>query len=293
MARLPPAAVPRHLTPRYVRLTAHPRPPRHSVSGYAAARPPDRTRPACQQKAAIPASTRQSGEARGSGGRSHRGSPGNRRPGAARTGAAPFRPLPESLERAYRHLDLTRREFGPDHENTIRAEQSVITLAIYSDRYNEAFPLDLTRREFGPDHENTIRAEQSVITLAIYSDRYNEAFPLAKQLAGKSEAVLGAEHRLALATKFSAAYCTFKVGAVDEGLAMLDCAAEESARVLGSLDSATMHRRITIIGLLAEVGQAGMARERLIALQKECDSFPPEHFITSALRHAVQQLRDS
>jgi hypothetical protein len=32
MARLPPAAVPRHLTPRYVRLTAQPWPARHSVS---------------------------------------------------------------------------------------------------------------------------------------------------------------------------------------------------------------------------------------------------------------------
>jgi hypothetical protein len=64
MARLPPAAVPRHLTPRYVRLTAQPWPARHSVSGYAAARSPDRTRPACQQKAAIPASIRPSGEAR-------------------------------------------------------------------------------------------------------------------------------------------------------------------------------------------------------------------------------------
>jgi tetratricopeptide (TPR) repeat protein len=165
----------------------------------------------------------------------------------------PFRPLPESLERARRHLDLTRRGFGPDHENTILAEQSVIMITIYN-------------------------------------DRYNDALSLAEQLAARSEAVLGPEHRLVLAAKFSTAYCIFKLGAVDEGILRLDDAAEETARALGSLDTATMHRRITIINLLVEAGQADIAQERLMALQEECNSFPPGHFITTALKHAAQQL---
>jgi hypothetical protein len=168
----------------------------------------------------------------------------------------PFRPLPESLERARRHLDLTRREFGPDHENTILAEQSVIMISIYD-------------------------------------DRYNDALALAEQLAVRSEGVLGPDHRLVLAAKFSTGYCTFKLGAVDEGLLRLDAAAEETARALEPSDTATLHRRITIVGLLAEAGKASIAQDRLIALQEECGSFPEGHFITTALKHTAQQLESS
>jgi hypothetical protein len=168
----------------------------------------------------------------------------------------PFRPAPESLERARRHLDLTRRGFGPDHENTILAEQSVIMITIQN-------------------------------------DRYNDALVLAEQLAARSEAVLGPEHRLVLAAKFSTAYCIFKLGSVDEGILRLDDVVEETAQALGPLDTATMHRRIVIIGLLVEVGQADIAKERFIPLLEECDSFPPGHFITTALKHAAQQIESN
>jgi eukaryotic-like serine/threonine-protein kinase len=168
----------------------------------------------------------------------------------------PFKPLSESLERARRHLDVTRREFGPDHENTILAEQSVIGITINN-------------------------------------ERYSDALAMAEQVTARREAVLGPEHRLVLAAKFSIAYCTFKLGATDEGLVMLDNAAEETVRALGPLDTAAMHRRITTASLMAEVGQTDMARERLIKIQEECVSFPQGHFISTALKQAVQQLESS
>lgn len=82
--------------------------------------------------------------------------------------------------------------------------------------------------------------------ITLWSGRYNNALVLAEQLAARSEAVLGPDHRLVLAPKFSKAYCTFKLGKIDEGLAMLDAAASETARVLGQFDTATLHRQIII-----------------------------------------------
>jgi hypothetical protein len=166
---------------------------------------------------------------------------------------APFRPLPDSLERAKRHLEATIQEFGADHENTILAEQSVIMITLWS-------------------------------------GHYNDALVLAEQLAARSEAVLGSDHRLVLAPKYSKAYCTFKLGRIDEGLVMLDAAASETARVLGPFDTATLHRQIIIAGLLVESGKLDIARERLSLLLKYCDGFPAGHFVTTALNLVLQQL---
>lgn len=167
---------------------------------------------------------------------------------------APFRPLPESLERARRHLELTLREFGPDHENTFRAKQSIVMINAYSGRYNDA------RR-------------------------------LAEELASKGETVLGPNHRLVLAAKFSAAYCTFAIDAADAALTRLDAVVEEASCALGPLDTATLHRRIMIVYLLTNVGKADIAQKRLISLRKDCAGFPAAHFINTALRH-VEQLLD-
>jgi tetratricopeptide (TPR) repeat protein len=166
----------------------------------------------------------------------------------------PFKPLPESLERARRHLDMTRSEFGPDHESSMLAEQAVMVIVMSE-------------------------------------GRYDDAHAMAEELAARSESVFGTDHRLVLAARFSVAYCTFKLGLVGEGLAMLDHAAEETARALGMLDTAATGRRIRIARLLAESGQTDMARERLARVQKECDGFPSEHFTAMSLKQAIQQIQ--
>ena len=73
---------------------------------------------------------------------------------------------------------------------------------------------------------------------------------------------------------------------------MLDAVVEETSRAFGPLDTATMHRQITIVGLLAEAGRIDIARERLISLSKECESFPQGHFIITALKQTMQRLED-
>ena len=142
-----------------------------------------------------------------------------------------FLPLPGSLERARKHLDLTLREFGPDHENTLLAEQSIVTITMYS-------------------------------------DCYSEAHRLAERLLAKGESILGLNHRLVLATKFVVAYCTFRLGSVDEGISGLEAVAEESSRALGPLDTATMSRRITIVSLLIELGEYDVAKVDLLSFQR-------------------------
>jgi hypothetical protein len=164
-----------------------------------------------------------------------------------------FRPLPESLERARRHLDLTLRESGPDHENTLVAEQSIVIIAMYG-------------------------------------GHYCDAHRLAGQLIAKGESILGPDHRLMLGAKFCAAYCAFRLGSVDDGISALEAVAEESSRALGPLDTATMSRRIAIVSLLVELEEYGVAKSRLTALSKECERFPTGHFVTAALKRAMQQL---
>ena len=154
----------------------------------------------------------------------------------------PFRPLPESLDRARDYLDRSRSEFGPDHENSILAEQSVIMLQIAN-------------------------------------GSYGDALSMAERLLIRSEAALGSEHRLVLATKYSIGYCTFKLGRVAEGLVKLDAAVGETERALGSQDSAALGRQIEIVKLLVEAGRTDAARERMTALREECGSFTPDSFI--------------
>jgi tetratricopeptide (TPR) repeat protein len=167
-----------------------------------------------------------------------------------------FRPPPESLERARQHLSRTRDEFGPDREETILAEQSIIMIGLRIGNY-----------------EDTLKQ--------------------AERLVARSEVLLGPGHRLVLAAKFSIGYCKFKLGAIDEGLAKIDSTIEECAQALGILDTATIDRRIVAVGLLAEAGRTDVAQERLAALLMDCSDFPAGHFITMRLNEAAGRLNDN
>lgn len=159
---------------------------------------------------------------------------------------APFRPPPESLERARQHLKRTIDEFGFDHQKSIHAEQDVIMIALRIGGY-----------------EDTLRQAQS--------------------LAERGAALLGPGDRTVLATKFSIGYCLCKLGSVDEGISKIDNTVQECVHALGALDVATIGRQIVAVEILVEVGKIAEARERLAAILRDCPRFPERHFITTRL----------
>jgi hypothetical protein len=165
----------------------------------------------------------------------------------------PFRPPPESLERAHKYLQQVRNEFGSDHERSILAEQSVIMLTFSS-------------------------------------GRYEDALTMADLLWEKSEVILGPEHRLVLAAQFTVAQCKFLLGYIDGGLTALDAAVYATERALGPSDTATAGRRITIVRRLIEAGRLDQARERLTALQEAYSGYPVDHFISIWLQEATGML---
>jgi hypothetical protein len=165
----------------------------------------------------------------------------------------PFRSAPESLKRARRYLIETRSQFGPDHENTLVAEQSVVILSINN-------------------------------------GDFSEALALAESMVARGETLLGPRHRTVLAAQFSAACCILKLGKIEEGIARLDAAVDKTEEALGINDSATASRRITAARMVARAGRLDSARERLAILLYDYSDYPAEHYITMLLSVAAKEI---
>ena len=146
------------------------------------------------------------------------------------------------------------------------------------------------RQEFGPDHENSLAAEQSVIAMTIHNGNYDRALALLKEMLVRSVEFLGPTHRIVLAAKYSEAVCSYRLGAEEEGLAKLDAAIGEAATVLGLHDSAVASRRIEVVTLLGQSGHLDLARERLTALHADYSNLTSDHFIIIQLQEAVNKL---
>jgi hypothetical protein len=147
--------------------------------------------------------------------------------------------------------------------------------------------LQNVQKEYGPDHQNSFVAEQSVISMTMYTGRYDHALVLLENMLERSERVLGPAHRVVLAAKYSRAVCTYRLGAEEKGLAELDAAILEATSALGLQDSAVASRRIDVVTLLCQSGHLNLARERLAVLNVDYSDFAPDHFITVQLRKAT------
>jgi hypothetical protein len=148
-----------------------------------------------------------------------------------------------------------------------------------------------TRDEFGPDHENTFRAELSVATIRMSNGFFDDALMLAESIMERGGKALGQDHRSILAAQFLAAYCVFRLGSVKEGLAKLEAAVGRSEQALGKQDSATASRRITIAELLAESGNIHLARERLSILQTDYSGRIPGNYVAMLLTAAREKIQ--
>ena len=166
---------------------------------------------------------------------------------------APIRSAPESLERAIQYMEHVQRVLGPDHEDSIEAEQAVLVFTM-QDR------------------------------------RYRDALALAKNLANRSESVLGPTHRMVLGIKYCIAVCMFRLGDVENGLSRLDAVIDESTRTLGRLASPVSYRRISRIELLAEAGRITTAQEQLDELRTDCSNFPRDHIIMTEIEKTENRI---
>ena len=147
-----------------------------------------------------------------------------------------------------------------------------------------------TRDEYGPDHENTFLAELSVVALSIGNGLFGDALSLAGSIVRRGEKVLGHDHRIVLAAQFSGAYCVFKLGPIEDGIARLEAAASRAEQVLGKQDSATASRRITLVEVLAEAGNVSSARKRLSTLQADYSAREPGNYIATLLAEAAHKV---
>jgi eukaryotic-like serine/threonine-protein kinase len=165
----------------------------------------------------------------------------------------PFSAAPESLARAWQHLNRTRDELGDDHETTLLAEQTVVILSMNNGHYREALALT-----------------ESVA-----------------QRGGKR---LGPDHRIVLAAQWAAAIAIFRLGPVVEGLTLLDTAVARATDILGIQDTATASRRIIMVELLAEAGHPDLARERLASVRADYSGRPPGNYISMLLADVTQRM---
>jgi len=150
--------------------------------------------------------------------------------------------------------------------------------------------LSQLQHELGPDHAQTLRAEQCVVMLTMLSGRDAEALTLAQDLMPRAEPILGPEHRTVLALKTNIAWCTYALGDVDDGLRKLDSVVEECSRALGPRNTTTVLRRISTVKMLTEAGRVDAARERLAELKADYSDFPPGHVVAMELQKAVDLI---
>jgi hypothetical protein len=168
----------------------------------------------------------------------------------------PVRPAPESLERARQYLARIQGEVGPDHEDSLLAELSVVNLTMQN-------------------------------------GRYADALVLARDLVVRGERLLGAEHRTVLGARQCIAWCTFRSGDIDGGLHQLNFSVEESIRALGPRDTTTALRRTDIIKMLAEAGRIEPAEAQLTALEADYSDFPSGHSARKALQEAAGSVHEN
>lgn len=162
---------------------------------------------------------------------------------------------------------------GPASESLRRARQRMAQL----------------RRELGPEHADTLEAEQCVVVVLMQSSRHAEALTLAQELTARAEDILGPEDRLVLALRWNIGCCKYTLGH-DDGLRTIDSAVEEASRVLGPSDSATVLRSIGVVRMLTEAGQTDSARERLTALEASYPDLPSWHVFRLQVQQAEDQL---
>ena len=149
--------------------------------------------------------------------------------------------------------------------------------------------LDRLRYELGPEHADTLEAEQCVVVFTMQSGHYAEALVAAQDLVARAEGILGSEDRLSLALRWNIGCCKFALGDED-GLQALDSAVEQASRILGSSDIVTVLRSIGVVRMLTEAGRIDSARERLTSLEASYADLPSWHVFRLQFQEAEDRL---
>ena len=147
------------------------------------------------------------------------------------------------LHRAVTHLEkcvaLRQQVLGPNHEDTLVAQNSLAYAYRYAGRLPEALPLleqvrDAQVSTLGADHPDTLATLNNQGTGYLAAGRVPEALSLLEQVRDERVAKLGANHPDTLGTMNNLAHAYRQVGRVPEALLLLEQVAGAVVPQLGA-----------------------------------------------------------
>lgn len=194
-------------------------------------------------------------------------------------------------------LEISRREFGEDHPETLEAMNGVATALGSLNQYDEAEPLfrsclESARRILGPEHPQTLDYLSNLASLLRDRGRMDEAETLLKEALEISNRVLGPEHPDTLVTRKVLAGLWQDQGRFDLAEPVLRDVLDIQRRVEGPRAPntiGTMQNLAMVLKALSRLDEAAPLYEELVTASSEV--FGKDHSETLRVMNSLGRLK--
>ncbi|QEH39098.1 Serine/threonine-protein kinase PknB [Aquisphaera giovannonii] len=195
-----------------------------------------------------------------------------------------------------RAVDLRLRVLGPEHHQTLTAQNDLATLLLHEGKFAEAEPLlrsglAAMERGAGPNHVDTITARNNLAMLYLQQDRLADAEPVLVANLDALTQALGPAHHNTLGTQNNLASLYVRRGRLPEAERLLRAVVEARLREAGPEHPNSLLARNNLAVVLRNQGKFPEAESLLLAtLEVQRRLHGPEHPDTLASQHNLARL---